>query len=49
MVDVRDGVVLFCRKEGDGLRVMAGFTVGAIDQFGLPEAFVAPESSGAGV
>ena len=41
VVDVRDGVVLFCRKEGDGLRVMAGFTVGAIDQFGLPEAFVA--------
>jgi hypothetical protein len=23
VVDVRDGVVLFCRKEGDGLRVMA--------------------------
>ncbi|MFN0127813.1 MAG: hypothetical protein ACKV19_14125 [Verrucomicrobiales bacterium] len=43
-VEVREGVVLFCRKEAEGNRVLAGFTLAAIDHFGLPEAFVSPES-----
>lgn len=43
-VDVREGVVLFCRREAEGVRVLAGFTLGAIDHFGLPEAFVAPDA-----
>ena len=46
VVEVREGVVLFCRKDAGGLKVLAGFTVGAIDQFGLPEAFVSPEAPG---
>jgi len=45
VVDVRDGVVLFCRQEAQGARVLAGFVVGAIDHFGLPEAFVAPDGT----
>jgi len=47
VVEVREGVVLFCRKDAGGLKVLAGFMVGAIDQFGLPEAFVSPEAPGA--
>jgi|GEM_PF-2406572 len=47
-VEVREGVVLFCRREAGGSRVLAGFTLGAIDQFGLPEAFVSPEAAGSG-
>lgn len=44
VVEVHEGVVLFCRKEGEGRRVLAGFALGAIDHFGLPEAFVASEA-----
>lgn len=43
LVEVREGVVLFCRREEAGPRVLAGFALAAIDHFGLPEAFVAPE------
>lgn len=43
LVDVREGVVLFCRREEAGPRVLAGFVLAAIDHFGLPEAFVNPE------
>jgi hypothetical protein len=47
LVEVRDGVVLFCRREGDGVKVMAGFVLAAIDHFGLPEAFVNPDAGAA--
>lgn len=47
VVDVRDGVVLFCRREDGGPKVLAGFVLAAIDHFGLPEAFTSPDS-GAG-
>lgn len=43
-VEVREGAVLFCRKESEGNRVLAGFALAAIDHFGLPEAFVSPDS-----
>jgi hypothetical protein len=43
LVEVREGVVLFSRREEGGPRVLAGFVLAAIDHFGLPEAFVAPE------
>jgi hypothetical protein len=44
VVEVREGVVLFCRQEAGGPRVLAGFVLGAIDHFGLPEAFVGTEA-----
>jgi hypothetical protein len=46
-VEVRDGVVLFCRRDPAGQRVLAGFVLTAIDHFGLPEAFVSPDGGGA--
>lgn len=47
VVEVREGVVLFCRREPAGPRVLAGFVLGAIDHFGLPEAFVTAEAGAA--
>ena len=43
-VEVREGVVLFCRRGEGGSTVLAGFALGAIDHFGLPEAFTSPEA-----